>query len=117
MARRGRRTTYDPLQPLNAPTWLVVRDPLNTLLSSTELPPNADLRSIMITEQAIRLREGWELEEHGLNASIFFCHRGNERISVSISRSDPALPGKMDRPPAESAWPAPSNVVPLKRPD
>lgn len=113
MSRRGRRSTYDAFQPIDAPAWVVVRDRFNQVLKSERLEPQADLRSAFIAEQTRLVRDGWTDEDFSLDCSICYFHRAGERISVSISRNDPSLPGKMDRPPAEPTWP--SNVVPLKR--
>lgn len=107
-----RRPRYDPLAPVNAPTWLVVRNKYSAPLEVTPLAPNADLRSVVIAEQARRLRDGWQFEETDLTScSIVFCVKDGERISIGISFSDPRKPGPMDRPPAE-AWTG--NVVQLQ---
>lgn len=105
-----RRARYDPLQSVNEPTWKVVRDKHNRVLECEKLEPLADLRSIMLSDQLRRLKAGWDSEETDLvYCSTVFYRRGDERISVGISRSDPLVVHVDER---STAW---SVVTPLKR--
>jgi hypothetical protein len=42
-----RRQSYDPLAPIDAATWLVVRDQMSFVLECTELAYKSDLRAVL----------------------------------------------------------------------
>jgi hypothetical protein len=87
-----RRTNYDPLTPIPAPTWLVARDRFGTVLDLRDLAPGADLRAILTAERERRLADGWAADEIGRCSACFFCTRDGERVEVGILRRDPRVP-------------------------
>jgi hypothetical protein len=84
-----RRNTPDPLAPVNAPTWLVVRDALNRPLEFTALAPGADRRAILIQARADRAAAGWAVEDIGNHCAFFFCSRDAERVRVGTEMLEP----------------------------
>lgn len=87
-----RRAAPDSLAPIDAPTWLVVRDSWSRLLKLTELPAFADQRAILTAARATRIAEGWQADEVGPQCAFFFATRAGERIMVGIER-DPVRTG------------------------
>lgn len=81
-----RRSAPDPLAPLDAPTWLVVRDMCGLLLEITDLPPRADQRLALVVARAARVAAGWRADEIGPRCSQFFATRAGMRIVVGIER-------------------------------
>lgn len=81
-----RRSAPDPLAPLDAPTWLVVRDMCGQLLERVELPPRADQRAALVAAREARIADGWQTDEIGPRCSQFFTTRAGERIVVGIER-------------------------------
>lgn len=79
-----RRSVPNPLAPINAPTWLVVRNMCGQLLERTELRPLVDQRAILAVARAARIAAGWKADEIGSRCSQFFATRGDERIVVGI---------------------------------
>ena len=88
-----RRSAPDPLAPIDAPTWLVVRDMCGQLLQRTELAPRADQRAILAAAREARIANGWLADEIGPRCSQFFATRGGERVMVGIERD----PGRQIR--------------------
>jgi hypothetical protein len=84
-----RRSAPDPLAPIDAPTWLVVRDMCSQLLERHELPPRADQRAALEAARAARIADGWRADEIGSRCSQFFATRAGQRIVVGIER-DPS---------------------------
>jgi hypothetical protein len=84
-----RRTLPEPLKPTNAPTWLVVRDGLNHLVESRQLPPGTELRAVLVATREQRIAAGWSADEIGRTVSFFFCARDGERHMVSIEYRQP----------------------------
>lgn len=41
-----RRALFDPLQSIDKPSWLVVRNMTGAILDAEEIPPGADLAAI-----------------------------------------------------------------------
>jgi hypothetical protein len=86
MARR--RSSPDPLETVNATRWLVVRDVCSRPMRHSVLPPNADLRAALATEQQRLVDDGWTSE--GMSRySFVYCKRENERVCVSIECFEP----------------------------
>jgi hypothetical protein len=81
-----RRSAPDPLAPIDAPAWLVVRDMCGRLLEVTELPPRADQRAILVAAREARIADGWVADEIGPHCAHFFASRAGERIVVGIER-------------------------------
>lgn len=81
-----RRSAPDPLAPLDAPTWLVVRDMCGQLIERTELPPGGDQRAILAVARKARIAAGWLADDVGPRCSQFFATRGGERLMVGIER-------------------------------
>ncbi len=86
----ARRTTHDPLQPVAATRWLVIRDDLGTLLAATELPPGADLRAVLGAAREAQRADGWAPDPEPLTWSFFFCRRGPRRRGVAIEVVNPS---------------------------
>ena len=82
-----RRSAPDPLAPIDAPTWLVVRDMCGQLLQCTELAPHADQRAALAAARAARIADGWLADKVGPRGSQFFATRGGERVMVGIERA------------------------------
>jgi hypothetical protein len=88
--RRGR---VDPLNPVDEPRWLVIRDRFSRVIQSLPLPPNADLRAAMRLEGERRGRAGWLVDCIPRNCAFFFCDLENERICVSVECYEPGPAG------------------------
>jgi hypothetical protein len=82
----ARRAAPDPLAPIDAPTWLVVRDIYSQLLQCTELPPRADQRATLAAARESRIADGWQADEIGRRCAHFFASRAGERVIVGIAR-------------------------------
>jgi hypothetical protein len=81
-----RRSAPDPLAPVNAPTWLVVRNGVGFVLEATELTPGADLRSVLTAAREARIADGWEAQEIGASCAFFFAVRDGVRFMIAIER-------------------------------
>jgi len=81
-----RRSAPDPLAPIDAPTWLVVRNMCRQLLERAELAPRADQRAILVAAREERIADGWQADEIGPRCSHFFATRGCERVMVGVER-------------------------------
>lgn len=81
-----RRSAPDPLEPIDAPTWLVVRDMCSQVLELAELPPRADQRAVLLAARKTRIAEGWQTDDIGPRSSHFFATRAGERVMVGIER-------------------------------
>ena|SRR5690348_14990502 len=79
-----RKSHPGSLQPTDTATWLVVRDSINRLVESTQLPPGAELRAALVCARARLIANGWSADEIGRNVSFFFCAREGERHMVGI---------------------------------
>ena len=86
-----RRSEPDPLAPISAPTWLVVRE-IRDPLEVTPLAPMADLRNILTAAREARIAAGWDAETIGRACAFFFCAKDGKRVRVGIERRDPAEP-------------------------
>jgi hypothetical protein len=87
-----RRTRYDPLQRLQQPTWLVVRNKHRQPLEWRQLAPGADLRAMLLAARTERIAAGWVCTEVGRHESVFMAERDGERLETGIERYDPAGP-------------------------
>jgi hypothetical protein len=58
-----RRSRPEPLKPRREATWLVVRDRLSQVLTSTPLHPYA--RAVLTAVRQIRIAEDWDGEDIG----------------------------------------------------
>lgn len=81
-----KRSAPDPLAPIDAPAWLVVRDMCGQLLAIAELPRRADQRAALMATREARIADGWQADEIGPRCSQFFASRAGERIVVGIER-------------------------------
>lgn len=81
-----RRSAPDPLAPIYAPTWLIVRDMCGQLLELRELPQRADQRAALVAAREARIADGWQADEIRPRCSQFFATRAGERILVGIER-------------------------------
>jgi len=87
-----RRQSPDPLAPIHAPTWLVVRDRVGYVRACRELPPLADLRAELSTLRGSLISGGWAAEEMGGRCAFFFASRAGERVLAGIERIPPRNP-------------------------
>ncbi len=95
LRRMRRRSRPEPLKPRSEATWLVVRDRLSRVVTSTPLEPYADLRAALTAAREARIAEGWECEDIGSGVAFFFCTRGGVREMVSIEVRCPPAVGKI----------------------
>jgi hypothetical protein len=86
MARRNR---HDPLQPVNEPRWLVLRNQLSQIDWYVPLLPNADLKASLEAGRQRLIDEGFTMDEMKWYAFVF-GRGGAERISLVI---EAILPG------------------------
>jgi hypothetical protein len=84
-----KRSLRDPLQPVDAPTWLVVRNALSEVVESIPLARRADLRAILNAERDRRIADGWTADVIGPACGSFFCSRDGVRVLVAIEVCDP----------------------------
>jgi hypothetical protein len=89
-----KRNRPEPLKPRGEATWLVVRDRLSQVVTSTPLEPYADLRAVLTAAREARIAQGWECEDIGSCVAFFFCRRGGVREMVSIEMRPPPAIGK-----------------------
>ena len=90
MARRNRP---DPLQPLQVPTWLVVRNKHSQATEWREIAAGVALRAVLHAALAERTAAGWACDDIGPVCAFFFAERQGERIQVTVERYDPDGPG------------------------
>jgi hypothetical protein len=88
----ARRTTYDSLQPVDRPMWLVTKDMLRTVQQVAELAPGTDLRVVLTAARNARVAAGWACDDISRSCGFFFAERGGERVQVGIEVLDPAQP-------------------------
>jgi len=89
-----KRSPPEPLKPRSEATWLVVRNRLSQVVSSTSLAPNADLKAVLTAAREARIEQHWDCEEIGSCVAFFFCTRGGVREMVSIEMCPPPAIGK-----------------------
>lgn len=89
-----KRNRPEPLKPRAAPAWLVVRDRLNQVVTSTPLEPHADLRGVLTGARAARIGQQWDCEAIGPCVAFFFCTRDGVRLLVSIEARCPPPVGE-----------------------
>jgi hypothetical protein len=109
-----RRTRHNALLPVGHPSWLVVRDEINDLVSDVEIAAGADLAQVLAEAMEKLEAEGWEMEEPP-NATFagFFCRRDEVRWLVHIAHVNPH---EERNAPVRSAWTAPdSRVLPFRK--
>jgi hypothetical protein len=87
-----RRAARDPLAPINAPTWLVIRSATGFVVESTELAPGVDPRSVLRAVRETRISDGWTAQEIGASCSFFFVARGDLRLMIAIEHRPPRDP-------------------------
>jgi hypothetical protein len=90
--RRRRRRGSDALQILNSGAWCVVSDPTNRVISWMRFEPGQDWRLIFADILKSADEAGWELEEHRLEMSTFFCRHQRLRVLVSLQPTPPRNP-------------------------
>ncbi len=95
-----RRTSYDPLQPVDHPVWLVVRDHLQRVLATTELHPGADLRAALKSTKENLSGAGWKPDAESLKWGFFFCRKAQARLGITLETRDPGSA------PSVTDWPA-----------
>jgi hypothetical protein len=87
-----KRSAPDPLAPVNAVTWLVVRNRLGFVLESSQLTPHTDLRATLTAARDARNSSGWQADEICGACSFFFASRAGERVLIGIERREPQGP-------------------------
>jgi len=87
-----KRASPDPLLPVDAVTWLVVRNALSRMVESIELPPRSDLRAVLNAARDARMAAGWAAGDIGPRCAFFFASRDGKRVLVGIERRDPRGP-------------------------
>jgi hypothetical protein len=85
-----KRSSPDPLAPVNAATWLVVRDEINAVLESTKLAPGTNLRALLTRDA--RIADGWAADNIGPACGFFFASREAKRVRVAVERAPPRDP-------------------------
>ncbi len=83
-----KRAAPDPLAPVDAPTWLVVRNGVGFVLEASELL-GADLRSVLAAARETRISVGWAAEEICTLCAFFFTTRDGVRLMIGIERRPP----------------------------
>jgi hypothetical protein len=84
-----RRSTFDPLDIGDAPTWLVVRNLHRAVLEVRSLPAGADLKRVFIMAILEWMDAGWHLAEFSSRTGAFFCTKGVERRMIEITPTNP----------------------------
>jgi hypothetical protein len=92
-----RRSSFDPLLPVNEPRWLCVRHMDQRLIDSQRLEPGADLKAAFVHALAAHADAGWTLERFSSDLACAFCRaarsgRGEERRLIAIECFDPSRP-------------------------
>lgn len=87
MVRRRGRT--DPLNAVNAPRWLAVRDKLGHIIQVEALEASADLRGALKARTDALAAEGWDIDSIPSCCAFVFCQRENVRVCVSIEAVEP----------------------------
>ena len=90
-----RRSSFDPLLPVNEPRWLCVRRMDQGLIESQRLEPGADLKAAFVRALAAHADAGWMLERFSSDLACAFCRRGEERRLIAIECFDPRRPTPM----------------------
>jgi hypothetical protein len=86
---RARRQRPDPLLPVNALRWLVVRNHLSQAIECEQLQPMTDLRATLEQERDERRLDGWTVEEIPKSGAFFFCALDDERCCIAIESYAP----------------------------
>jgi hypothetical protein len=84
-----RRALFDPLQSIDKPSWLIVRNMTGAIIESQEIPAGTDLKRLFVATMLEWLDAGWRLGEFSSTAGTFFCARGSERRMVGIHSTEP----------------------------
>jgi hypothetical protein len=87
-----KRSLPDPLAPVGAPTWLVVRDAVNAVIESSELAPKTDLRAALTAARGARVAAGWFADDIGPACGFFFASREGIRVRVAVEHVSPRNP-------------------------
>ena len=90
-----RRNRHDPLQTVNEPRWLVVRNQLSQIDWYVPLLPNADLKASLEAGRQRLIEEGCRMDEISWLPFVFGW-RGkeadDERFSLHIESLAPGAP-------------------------
>lgn len=87
-----RRSRYDSLQPLDQPTWLVVRNVHSQAMDSRQVAAGANLRAVLTCARNERIAQGWGCQEIGRSCPVIFIERNGVRLQIGIERHDPEGP-------------------------
>jgi hypothetical protein len=88
----SRRSSFDPLLPVDEPRWLCMRRMDNELIESTLILARADLKAAFVRALASLVDAGWTLERFSSDLACAFCRRGEERRFLAIECYDPKQP-------------------------
>ena len=78
-----RRGQHDPLQTVNEPRWLVLRNQLSQIDWHVPLLPNSDLRAALEAGRQQLIDAGCAMDEMKWYAFVF-GQRGTDRICLAI---------------------------------
>ena len=84
MVRGRHKGAHDPLVPVAAHRWLVIRDGYSRVVEYSEIEPLTDLRVVLSEEQERRRRAGWQDCDMPPRCAFFFCDRDGERLCIGI---------------------------------
>jgi hypothetical protein len=87
-----RRSSFDPLLPVDEARWLCIRHLDNELIESTLIGPQVDLKAVFVRALASLVDTGWTLERFSSDLACAFCQRGCERRVLVIECFDPKSP-------------------------
>jgi hypothetical protein len=83
-AGRKRKGVTDPLDPVDEPRWLVVRDLCRRVLEYQELWPGRDLRAALAAECDRRTADGWTVDDIPPHCAFCFAQRAHERVCITV---------------------------------
>lgn len=87
-----RRALFDPLQTLDKPSWLLIRNMTGAVLDTEEIPAGADLKRVFMATMLEWIDAGWQVGEFSSTAGPVFLHT---RQWAAHGR-DSAEPGQVD---------------------
>jgi hypothetical protein len=87
-----RRSSFDPLLPVNEPRWLCVRHMDHSLIECQRLEPGVDLKAAFVHALAAHAAAGWTLERFSSDLACAFCRRAQARRLIVIECIDPSRP-------------------------
>ena len=83
-----RRSTFDPLEIGDKPTWYVVTNIHRAVLEVRPLPAGTNVKRVFVATMLEWMDAGLKLAEFSSRTGTFFCTKGTERLMVEISSTD-----------------------------